>query len=467
MLVRLALGTLILGSAGAFFAALVATRPTPPQVALSETSRSVRLLTLAPVEVTRQWLGFGTSRPLTAADISAQLAATVAYRPAAIEPGVSLRKGDLIVALVDNEFRARAERARQSLAAIEAERASLAIDERAWESSLSLARENVALLKNELERLQQAVAAAGASAVELDRLRRDITRAERDAEGIAQLFDSVPARRAAIDSRVGVEKANLELATIDLERTRVRAPFDGVLQEVAVRAGERVAPGALIARLVNLERMETPIRVPVSALVDIAIGSRADLLASGTAGQTWTGAVSRIAPEADAQTRTATVFVEIVQNPAAATSTILQPGRFVTARVYSQRPTPALVVPRSAINGDRALRVDASGRAQVAIVQVSFHVDQRFPSVDTDERQWAVLVGPEAGLSVGDQVIISNLDELLPGMMIRSPSPSTSTLEQTAQAPISAATRAGRGGVGGKGGKGTDGTEAAAGGGRP
>lgn len=429
LLVRVALGVIILGAGVGVLIALVATRPAPPQSPRSETARSVRTLTLEPVKVTRRWEGFGAARAVARADISAEIAGTVSVRPEAVEPGFPIRRGDLIIAIDSAEFEARAERSRQAIAAIEAERESLRIDEQVWEVTLALARENVALLKSELERLREAVAASGATVVEVDRLRREITRAEREAESVRQLFEQVPSRRAAMESRLGVEKSNLTLAQIDIERSRITSPIDGVLQEVWVKVGERLSPGAPVARVVNLSRMEAPVRVPVSALGDISPGSRATLSTTGPMARSWEGVVARIAPEADIQTRSATVYVEIEQAPDISPSKALTPGRFVMARIASTQPAPALAIPRNAINGDRVLVVDESGRAASRTVSIAFHVDQTFPALLPDERQWAIV---ESGLEAGDQIIISNLDELLPGMMIRK---AVESAPQTAAAP--------------------------------
>ncbi len=427
----------IFGLGMGVFIALVATRPTPPQTPRSELARAVRTLRLQPVEVIRRWEGYGAARALDAADISAEIAGTVAIRPESIEPGFPIRKGDLIIAIESAEFEARTERARQSIAAIEAEKKSLEVDEQVWEVTLGLARENVALLKDELERLRAAVAGSGATLVEVDRLRREITRAERESESVRQLFEQVPARRAGLDSRLGVERANLALAQIDIDRSQIVSPIDGVIQQVSVKPGERLSPGAPVARVVNLRRMEAPVRVPVSALGDIGIGSRATLSTTGPMAHSWEGVVVRIAPEADIETRSATVYVEIEQAPDVSPANALSPGRFVKGRISSSRPTTALAIPRSAINGDRVLIIDEAGRATSRVATIAFHVDQQFPSLLADERQWAIV---ESGLTSGDQVIISNLDELLPGMMIRD---AVQGAPQTAAAPGAGSTGAG------------------------
>lgn len=433
LLVRIALGVVIFGLGIGTLAALVATRPTPPQSPRSETARAVRTLTLRPVQVTRRWEGFGAARAIVAADISAEISGTVAERPDAIEPGFPIREGDLIVAIEGAEFEARAERTRQGIAAIEAERLSLDVDEQVWEVTLGLARESVALLKDELERLRAAVAASGATVVEVDRLRREITRAEREAETIRQQFEQVPSRRAALEARLGVERAALAMADIDIARSRIASPIDGILQEISVKRGERLSPGAPVARVVNLRRMEAPVRVPVSALADIGPGSPATLSTTGPMAHSWEGVVARIAPEADVQTRSATVYVEIEQEPDVSPSDALTPGRFVMARISSRAPIAALAIPRSAINGDRVLIVDGVGRAASRRVIVAFHVDSQFPALLPDERQWAIV---ESGLEAGDQLVISNLDELRPGMMIHK---SGADEPMTAAAPVTSA----------------------------
>lgn len=437
LLLRGAIGLAILGVGVGSAAYLVLTKPQPPREARSEPVRLVRVIAAERLPVARAWTGYGTARPRAEADLGAEVAATVIDRPDRIDPGVRLKKGDLIIALDGSEFAARAARAEASIAATEAERAGLAVEEETLRENVELAREGVSLMEAELHRMEAAVAASGATQTEWDRLRRQITVAKREQQDLEQRLGLIPSRRARLDALVQFERSNLELARIDLSRTEIRSPVDGTLQEIAFREGERVAPGAFVARVVDLSRVEVPAAIPMTSSAVVTPGCRAVLTSPGGGDRAWDATVTRIAPEADGATRTITVYVEVEQDPGAAASELLMPGQFVTATVFSSEPYIGVPVPRSAVSGDRVMVVDGNGRAQSRGVEIAFHTTASFPEIDPTERQWAVLA---SGVESGERLVASNLDELVPGMRVsatgEAPPPEAGSPARAAALPL-------------------------------
>jgi multidrug efflux pump subunit AcrA (membrane-fusion protein) len=192
-----------------------------------------------------------------------------------------------------------------------------------------------------------------------------------------------------------------------------------------VHAGEIVQPGRVVGRVVGLGRMEIPLRVAAGAQPEIDVGAAA-IVRPGAAARgrrTWTARVARIAPEADASTRTIFVFLEVDQDDTAPVASLLMPGQFVTAHVPGRADAaPGLfVVPRRAVTDDRVwvMAADESGgaRAQPRPVMVLYHLETSMPDLDPDETQWAVI---GSGLSANDLVIVSNLDDLFPGARVRT-----------------------------------------------
>ncbi|MCW5776732.1 MAG: efflux RND transporter periplasmic adaptor subunit, partial [Phycisphaeraceae bacterium] len=230
---------------------------------------------------------------------------------------------------------------------------------------------------------------------------------------------------AQIAQMVNQEAAS-RIAADDLERTTIRSPIDGVLQRVDPRPGELLGVGAPVARIVDLRRVEAPLRLPVSAAASVAVGDRAELVADSPAATRWDGRVVRIAPEADARTRTITVFVEVEQridygadDPLAGARTLLLPGQFVIGRVYSGRSEPRVLVPRRALDSDRVMVVVREGegwRVRARAVAPPRFIEAEFPTLDPDETQWAVI---PAGLEDGERVVLAGRDELADGMAVR------------------------------------------------
>ena len=138
--------------------------------------------------------------------------------------------------------------------------------------------------------------------------------------------------RAALEARLAVEEAQEATAALNVSRTVIAAPFEGRIVDVNVDTGERVAPGQVVARLVDLSHLEVPLQAPVSAASSIRVGDEVSVMADGPSGDTWTGRIARMSPEADPTNRTVTVFVEIQQDPSGSES-LLRPGQFVIGTI--------------------------------------------------------------------------------------------------------------------------------------
>ena len=65
-------------------------------------------------------------------------------------------------------------------------------------------------------------------------------------------------------SDLEIARARLAQVQDELDRTRVTAPFPGVVVERRVQAGERVSPGTAIVRLVDPDRLEVVARAPLA-----------------------------------------------------------------------------------------------------------------------------------------------------------------------------------------------------------
>ena len=167
---------------------------------------------------------------------------------------------------------------------------------------------------------------------------------------------------------------------------------------------------------------------PQSAIGRIAIGDAVDLSTDNGDGTRWAGSVGRIAPEADASNRSATVFVEVRQRPDARDAGLLRPGQFLMGEVVSSSRAEALVLPRRAVDAGRVLiatplsegdpEPPATARSPMVIrsgeVDVSHAIEGDFDEVSPMETQWSVLRsrGATRGVGAGSVVVTSNLGYL-------------------------------------------------------
>ncbi len=104
---------------------------------------------------------------------------------------------------------------------------------------------------------------------------------------------SAEAQLAAQRARVEQMRALYELREHQVNSLTVRAGIPGVLQELPVQAGQRVAAGTLLARVARPERLKAQLQIPEVLAKDVKVGQRATI---DTRNGVIDGHVSRVAP---------------------------------------------------------------------------------------------------------------------------------------------------------------------------
>lgn len=118
--------------------------------------------------------------------------------------------------------------------------------------------------------------------------------------------------KAAAEANLTAAKAQLETIRVDINRTVIKAPFDGVVEVRPVQIGDYVRPGDQIAQIADLNPIVVTIQVTEREIGKVQLGILAEI--ELLAKQRFTGMVSRIATAADKNTRTFEVELE-VENP--------------------------------------------------------------------------------------------------------------------------------------------------------
>ncbi len=424
ILLRILLGLAVLALGAGIVRALVVTRPEPPIRPVSTNSLLVGTVPATSMDIPRQWRGYGTARSMNAVDVAAEVAGRVVERPSAIEPGMPVEAGALLARLESTDYLARVRAAQEAIVQASADLDALDVDEASWEEQLRLVEEQVVIERRELQQALAALESGAATSSEIDRRTKALRILEAQASRTRQELGRVPASRQALQATLARLRAEAEVAEENLRRTTITSPIEGVLQRVDVEAGELLTPGSPVARIVDLSRVEVPLRIPSSALGDVAVGDGVSLRPDAPSTREWSGAISRIAPEADQATRTLTVFVEVRQDPGAfregpAESPLLLPGEFVVGTIVGAPERGRTVVPRRAVQEGALFIAEAGGQgvwiARRVPVDVLFHAGGEFPRIDPIERQWAVL---ETSLPEGVPVIVTNLDDLTDGAFV-------------------------------------------------
>ena len=166
-----------------------------------------------------------------------------------------------------------------------------------------------------------------------------------------------------------VTRAPVEQHRVELEKTVIRAPFDGVVGARRVSPGERVSDDTVLVRIDAIDRLQLVFTVPERSIRLAQKGGRLEVTVKPYPEQVFPAEVFFVAPTVDITTRRALVKAW-VPNP----DHILRPGLFADVRAEIGRKEDALIVPESAIvldeSGSFVWRLDDENRAWRAGVEL-------------------------------------------------------------------------------------------------
>lgn len=255
-------------------------------------------------------------------------------------------------------------------------------------------------------------------------LKEEVVRGEQALENWKRLGKSgepgdLAARRpqlAEAEARLRAAEAELVQAERDLERTEVRAPFDGRIIEQSVDVGQFVSSNTELARAFATDVME--VRLPLTnrqlSFIDLPSGgpggnasseSAAEVLIRGRVGANegeWVGEIVRVDSVIDESSRQLFVVAQI-RDPYSREreddSPELKIGMFVDARVEGNELEEVFVLPR------RAVRVGG----EVIVVESDNRIRRQEVHPVWSEEDLVVIPATDAGLEPGEVVCLTPL----------------------------------------------------------
>lgn len=204
-----------------------------------------------------------------------------------------------------------------------------------------------------------------------------------------------------------INKAKLASAKARLDKTQIRAPFEGVLGLRQVSVGEYVNAGQALVELVRLDPMEVEFQVPENQADRLAVGQAVDVQADAFPGERFTAKVSAVSPSVQLSGRSIGIRARLA-NP----GNRLKPGQFVQVKLALSAVDPVLMVPEQAIW--------PSGEQKMVYVVKDGKADLRPVTLGVREPGW---VAVSSGLSAGDEVVISGQMKLFPGAPVAAVKP--------------------------------------------
>ena len=336
----------------------------------------IRTITAKSESIRLSSTAFGTVSPRSENELIPEVSGSIVFMSPSLVSGGFFKKDDLLFSIEPLDYEVALE---QSSAALKSAESELENAQRNHDRQINLAK------------------------------KQSISEARKE-EAINRLRFAESAHREA-NARVSLAKKNLE-------RTKIRAPYDGRVRNEKIDLGQFVNRGQSIASIYAIDSAE--IRLPVHdkelAFLDLSLFETAKskddavILKATFAGEqhTWSARIARTEGELDSRTRMINVIAEIDSPYSSKDSRPpLTIGLFVEAEILGRFIKDAVVIPQSAIQEKNLVyTVNEKNRLEFRKVKILRMINDQ--AVITD------------GLKTGDTVCISALRNAEPGMEVRT-----------------------------------------------
>lgn len=295
--------------------------------------------------------------------------------------GDRVSRGDILVRIDDAEYQQAEREARANLKIVEA--------------SLRESESQLALAKQDLERVQSLSDKGIASQAELDAATTNYTAQQSRLQlGLAQIEQ----REAALRS-----------AEIQQDYTVLRATEPGFVGERFVDEGSLLSPNAPVLSIVGIERVIIRTTVVERDYGSIRPGQRAVVAVEALPGRSYPGEVVRLAPMLQEASRTAQMEIEVDND-----SLALKPGMFARIKVVLEERERTQLVPTQAVvrrNGAASLYLvdPEQSIARKVLVELGITTPQMVEVLSPKIEDPVVTLGQHL-LADGSPVLLPNME---------------------------------------------------------
>ena len=359
---------------------MTALRTAPVKEARQDPGMIVEVLLAEKTDTTVKVRGTGTVEASEEITIIPQVSGRIDYVAPHFDVGGFFKKGEVLFSLEDSDYKLALEQAIATRAKAEYDLATM-------ESQAKIAR------------------------LEWDRINKDDTA---EPNPLVLYEPQLKSARAALASAT----ASVERALLDLERTRILAPFNARVRSENIDLGQYVRTGTAVAVISGTDRAEIAVPVPLddlqwltgslsgngknAALVSMTIGDRQ---------HEWKGRVLRSTGEIDPKSRMMNLIVEVsdpygLQAGSKSGYAALASGAFVRVELVGTVLKDVFILPRIVFRDNSTVWV-MNDEGKLVIKNV------KPVRVSADE----VIISE--GLERGDKIIVTNISGAANGMRLR------------------------------------------------
>jgi membrane fusion protein, multidrug efflux system len=430
---RLGKALLILVPVAAALAAtiyLVTHKPGPSQKQTKETIQTLRVIPAPVVDLVPRAEGYGVAEPVQVWEAVAEVKGRVIATHKRLEPGQLVKKDALLIRIDPTEYQLAITRLEATIAETRAKIAELDQNEANTRQIIAIEQQSLALSQKMLERKQQVVVRNAVSKDEVDREEKSFLAQKQALQQRKNTLALIPPQRRALNAALDLHQAGLKQTQIDLEKTRIHAPFDCRLADVTIEPGQFVGAGQALFKVHGTGATQVNARFRMEVLrnllgdktkgllqpgldTDIFTQLFADITAVVTLQNTdwsvmWEARIDRLKESVAQGTREIQVMVVVdrpYEDAIPGERPPLMPGMFCHVALTAPARAGQVVLPRSAIHDSFVYLVDPDHR-----------MGKKPVTVDFAQSEFVVI---SSGLSGKEMVVVSDPSFAITGMKVQ------------------------------------------------
>tara|TARA_B100001094_G_scaffold333148_1_gene409021 strand:- start:3173 stop:4429 length:1257 start_codon:yes stop_codon:yes gene_type:complete len=363
---------LIIVAAFFVFFALKASKPKPDQKQQTESYPLVEVMQVSPETVQFEISSYGVTQPKYQTQLVSQVSGKIMRVSDKFAVGAMIKKNKVLAQIEPSDYKTELAQARANLAKAQAqyqrEKAESEVAARDWQQVTNQKPTDLGLRKPQLKQ-----------------------------------------EKANVD----YAKAALERAKRNLDRTAIRAPFDGLIRVRNIDLGQYITSGKMVGELYDTRMTE--IRLPISAqdiafLPDYQNETVGVTLTAKLAGQPviWEGIITRDEGIIDETNRMLYLIAEVKDPYIRLNQTEhqhpLKFGSFVSAQIQGMQLSGVFKIPRYLVRDDQVMLVNNKKISYQKVTVI--RSDKKFAYIS-------------AGLKAGDLISLTQLENVQEGAAIQ------------------------------------------------
>ncbi len=319
-----------------------------------------------------------------------------------VRDGDKVTAGTILVELDRRDFETAVTRAEAELTNISSQLQDSDIRHQTNLLALQSEQRLLQLFLDEVSRLEQLKQNNLSSESTLNEAKRNLEKQQIAVQTRKLEVERYPATRLSIEARSKQASATLAEARLALQRSRVTAPFDGIVKQVNVSVGDQVASGQVLLEVYSPESLEIRAHLPQKYIASVqqALGAGSSINASINS---QSGRVNLLRTAGESEATGIDVFFNASEQS--------RYGELLTLELKLPDQPGALAIPYQAIYGNSRVYRVIDSRLQAVSVET-------LGQLRTGTGEMMLLVGGE-NLQDGDQIVTTHLPNAVTGLLVK------------------------------------------------